>query len=121
MREHKYRSWDAPAKEFIYFELEEGCIVDEYIPGPLCEYTGLKDKNGIEIYEGDSLEHPQRLRFTVEWIPAHAGFRAVYSQNDDSLLGLQIGDKGGATVIGNIYENPELLNKADLGDLEGCG
>lgn len=76
------------------------------------QHTGLKD-NDREIWEGDVYEHPNGQRFVVCYMPQMTGFRAVYSDDNDSSTGssiaLQIGEKGQAKYIGNAITQPELL------------
>lgn len=91
---------------YIFFEKdgEEGKH-ESYLPKPLedylDEYTGLKDKNGKEIYEGDILES-QAFIDTFEWIDgAYSLCRDMGSRPITTHYPYE--------VIGNIYENPELL------------
>ena len=112
-REIKFRAW-YEGKMYEVFEinisgstvaisLPRFPFIQDVIPDELMQYTGLKDKNGNEIYEGDVIRHefegeygPYEHRDTVEY---HEG--AFYP----------ICEKPGNEfeVIGNIYENPELL------------
>ena len=72
-------------------------VVTDY---PLMQYTGLKDQNGVEIYEGDVVSLDNRETFKeFKWVGCG------YFFDDDS----PISDYTNIEVIGNIYENKELI------------
>lgn len=83
--------------------------VDETTIG---EYTGLKDKNGKEIFEGDIISSGTE-KCVVVWIGQYAGFMLKLIRNDieaewtNPIIDMKLDDE----VIGNIYDNPELLKE----------
>lgn len=119
----KFRAWNTETnkmiinlKEMGVFALQSIYSIDEFlvIPTnakyPLMQYTGLKDKNGIEIYECDVVKD---LRSPFKDIRSYS---KVFYQEDRGRFvfgGWEIpaGLSHTFEVIGNIYENPELLKE----------
>lgn len=87
--------------------------LDKFI---LMQSTGLKDKNGTEIYEGDVIanqnKEPENWYISHHEVVWHdTGFMGKQICSSGSHIGLAHWTRGedGYVVIGNIYENPELL------------
>lgn len=72
----------------------------------LMQWSGLRDKNGEEIYEGDKLKDHSGNIWIVLWHDDHACF-GVRSENNN--VQSEIIDNQNMEVIGDIYSNPELL------------
>jgi len=132
MREIKFRAWDgkrmgnvvemdfagnAPNHKIVFarsFDTE--MLFPHDIVGVLMQYTGLKDKNGKEIYEGDIVRYYYYVDYgqtgelkeclspeVVKWSDMWTGFTPIkhWSSYGEQLRTCE--------VIGNIYENPEIL------------
>ena len=78
----------------------------------LLQYTGLKDKNGKEIYEGDVL---RRLQRNKDKTPNGSKYMLItYRQLGYSGIGFNVSvGCQHSEIVGNIYENPELLPRKD--------
>jgi|ERR1035437_8100365 hypothetical protein len=103
-REIKFKAWDTIEKCWI-----DDLVISEndgWIKGneriQALEYTGLKDKNGKEIYEGDIIKRYTGYVFEMKIRKYSLGM-----VNDATAIGYDWHNSD--EVIGNIYENPELI------------
>jgi len=110
MREIKFRVWDKENKEWvkwhktpgIIFASAENSILERHPQNEhlvLCQYTGLKDKNGKEIYEGNIVVNSRGKKQQIHWDDEPHG---------EPCLGYELDKHGTYEIIGNIYENPKL-------------
>lgn len=124
----KYRAWDKVFKEMVQVNalvLDEQVVKVTYKNGnvakedmkeyELMQSTGLKDKNGKEIFEGDvlAIETDEGVtNLKVFWDEKHALFMFESKKyNEKDLLAELVEDNTYPfEIIGNIYENKELLD-----------
>ena len=123
----KFRAWHSREEEMTAWDIifDDGILPyfrDEAFI--LMQYTGLKDKEGRDIYEGDVVLLPGNpdpaagdptAMCVVEYSGPHLVYRDVDHLNRKEMihgiLGWDVNEDEDAEVIGNIYENPELLNQ----------
>ena len=128
MREIKFRAWLKEDKKMVNVEtmdftdksmqyLEKSEIINAYLlrrvifdDVELMQFTGVKDKNGKEIYEGDITicKYGPQIAMEVKWVDE--GFRTLGKYDGDNYVGFV---KNNKEVIGNIYENKNLLEESN--------
>ncbi|PGX99904.1 hypothetical protein COE15_14605 [Bacillus cereus] len=123
MREIKFRAWDLGAESMVDWESIK-LHFSEHIDHEMVvvmQYTGLKDVHGEEIYEGDILRISSNFELRKDVQNQAVEYREGYFHTFEwtlfELLRNKKVEKQTFEVIGNIYENPELL-KGD-GENEG--
>ena len=137
MREIKFRAWDKLNKEMFNVEsinfqerqvYRDTVSYREFNDVELMQYTGLKDKNGKEIYEGDIVKFKDcSIDGTKEFY--NIGVIEREGKRDELVISQLIFEKSYFTenymdfinetfelseIIGNIYENPELLKEKEV-------
>lgn len=107
-------TWNPSKKEvFIHTEWDEGKVIPETVG----QYTGLCDKNGKKIFEGDIVKHIQKYEISgevksiavIKWNEAYSCWSVEYTNGRiTAFLGTEYHK---LEVIGNIHDNHELLTE----------
>ncbi len=129
MREIKFRAWDKEHCEMCYpvqvLSWTESSEIEDFegvrpSGGAAClysgefelmQYTGLKDKNGKDVYESDVIQSGRtKLYYVIKWEDESASWIALCTDTSKDYC---LGSYGWreAEIVGNIYESPELLEE----------
>ena len=119
MRELKFRAWDKEKKEYelldSLYELQRmNLSKDEINHFEFEQYTGLKDKNGVEFCEGDilNLNNECNIPSLQREEVAYKNGAFICSYRGCNLYKILIGNNSSKReIIGNIHENPELCEE----------
>ncbi len=120
-----YREFSMPScwadeayKDGINYYIDEKGSNESYlvVPSTIGQFTGLEDKNGAEIYEGDIVrEQSKRFKnryFIVEWLSGIGSYSfQPVDKKAKSWPCFNIGTAKNLEIVGNIYENKELLEE----------
>lgn len=113
--------YDGVINDFVYERLSDKAVINEengqyeVTLDTVGQFTGAVDKNGVDVYEGDIVRFQDgvyRKSIADEFEPNYITFLVKYNNGCFSIAGYCLVDS--LEVLGNKYDNPELLEKLDV-------
>jgi len=125
MKGSKFRAWNVREKRMYYatpyrgyiksndswWEIYNGddvVVASSAHDDKLMQYTELKDINEAEVYEGDIVKHNGNMKSLIKFIEEEAGFKLINKTLGMMHISKEYFERY-EEIVGNIYENPELL------------
>ena len=96
-----FSDWNMP-RDTVFFNID---------PKTICQYTGLKDKNGNRIWENDIVRIENSMDEGIGNVEFYGSMWYVDGEPNNNLYDIVEYDDGEVEVIGNIFDNPELLGQ----------
>lgn len=116
MREILFRGKRADNGEWAtspypYGTMLSDTMIHDFALDTVGQYTGMTDKNGAKIFEGDIIKNVETGNIAeVQWFPEHGAFMIHWHEGKGAFVDYLCDiDFKIAEIIGNIYDNPELM------------
>lgn len=111
MRDHLFRAWHEDAETMMFDQKPGDCLrwKHEGQPVVVMKWTGIKDSNGVEVYEGDLLYSADCVYGVVVYDEGLSAYSVEYPKFAQLLMDYRLESEGRFTVAGSRYTHPHLL------------